>query len=76
MVLAYILISTTPRHSYIVRDYLLKLECIEEAFVVFGQYDVIAKVNAPDTDSLGKLVFGKIRSLETVVSTATLTVIP
>jgi DNA-binding Lrp family transcriptional regulator len=76
MVLAYVLISTTPRHSYEVRDHLLKLECVQDAHVVFGQYDVIAKVNAPDTDSLGKLVFGKIRSMDTVVSTATLTVIP
>ncbi len=76
MVLAYVLISTTPRHSYEVRDQLLKLDCVEDAHVVFGQYDVVAKVNAADTDTLGKLVFGRIRSMDTVISTATLTVIP
>lgn len=76
MVLAYILISSAPRASYDIRNELLKLEEVKEANVVFGQYDIVAKVEVPDSESLGTLVFNKIRAIDTVIATATLTVIP
>lgn len=74
--LAYVLISTIPRASYEVRDRLLGMSGVREAYVVFGQYDVIAKIDVPDSESLGTVVFNGIRSMDEVISTATLTVIP
>ncbi len=75
MVLAFILVATTSCSSYNVRDRLKEVPGVEEAHVVFGQYDVILKVDVPDSETLRKLVFGKIRSMECVISTATLTVL-
>jgi len=49
---------------------------VKEAHVVFGQYDVLVKAEVPDSEVLGKLVFGEIRSMDCVISTATLTVLP
>ena len=76
MVLAFILVATTSCSSYEVRDRLLKLDLVKEAHVVFGQYDVLVKAEVPDSETLGKLVFGEIRSIDCVISTATLTVFP
>lgn len=75
-VLAYILISTVPKASYEVRDRLLELDNVREAHVVFGHYDVIAKIEVPDSERLGFIVFNEIRSMEDVINTATVTVIP
>ena len=75
MVVAFILVATSPPSSYEVRDRLLKVKEVLEAHVVFGQYDVLVKAEVPDSEALGRLVFGKIRSIETVISTATLTVL-
>jgi len=76
MVLAFILVATTTCSSYGIRDKLLKLDAVKEAHVVFGQYDLIVKAEVDDTESLGKLVFGEIRKIDCVISTATLTVLP
>lgn len=76
MVLAFILVATASCSSYEVRDMLLKVEAVKEAHVVFGQYDIIVKAEVPNSEALGKLVFGEIRSMDCVMSTATLTVLP
>jgi len=75
-VLAYVLISTVPRASYDVKERLVGMSGVKEAHVVFGQYDVIAKIEVPDSESLGAVVFNGIRSMDEVISTTTLTVIP
>jgi len=75
MVLAFILVATASCSSYEVRDGLRDLPGVVEAHVVFGQYDVMIKVDVPDSETLRKLVFGRIRSMECVISTATLTVL-
>ena len=46
---------------------------IVELHPLFGEYDLIAKVEAPDFDTLGHVVGTKIRSNEGVVNTKTLT---
>ncbi|MFP4545693.1 MAG: Lrp/AsnC ligand binding domain-containing protein [Methanomassiliicoccales archaeon] len=76
MVMAFILVATTSCSSYEIRDQLLELDEVIEAHVVFGQYDIIVKAEVEDSETLGKLVFGGIRSNECVISTATLTVLP
>lgn len=76
MVLAFILVATASCSSYEVRDKLLEIETVKEAHVVFGQFDIIVKAEVPNSEALGKLVFGEIRSMDCVISTATLTVIP
>lgn len=76
MMLAFILITTASCSSYAIRDKLLQLDAVKEAHVVFGQYDIIVKAEVPDSEALGKLVFGEIRKHDCVISTVTLTVLP
>jgi DNA-binding Lrp family transcriptional regulator len=44
---------------------------VESAEDVSGPYDVIARVSAPDMDSLGQLVVSKIQSVEGITRTLT-----
>ena len=74
MVLAFVLVATTSCSSHEVRDKLMDAPGVEEVHVVFGQYDVIMKVDVPDSETLRRLVFGRIRSMDCVISTSTLTV--
>jgi len=79
MVTAYILVSSFEPptcSSYDLRDKLLMMEAVKEAHVVFGQYDLVVKAEVSDSEALGKLIFGEIRSNECVMNTTTLTVIP
>jgi len=76
MVTAFILVATSSCSSYEIRDLMLEIDAVEEAHVVFGQYDLIVKAEVLDSEELGKLVFGEIRSIDCVISTATLTVLP
>ena len=79
MVTAFILVSSFEPpacSSYDLRDKLLEMEAVKEAHVVFGQYDLVVKAEVSDSEALGKLIFGEIRSNECVMNTTTLTVIP
>jgi DNA-binding Lrp family transcriptional regulator len=79
MVTAFILVSSfepPSSSSYDLRDKLLKIDGVKEAHLVFGQYDLVLKAEAPDSEALGRLIFGDIRSNECVMNTTTLTVVP
>lgn len=79
MVTAFIMVSSFEPpscSSYDLRDRLMEIDAVKEAHVVFGQYDLVIKAEVPDSDALGKLIFGEIRSNECVMNTTTLTVIP
>jgi DNA-binding Lrp family transcriptional regulator len=40
---------------------------------LFGEFDLIAKIDAEDFEELGEIVFKKIRSIKGVIDTKTLT---
>ena len=73
MVIGYILITTIPAKEYDVYDSLLSINEIIELHPLFGEYDLIAKVEAVDFNSLGNLVIDKIRSIPGIIKTKTLT---
>lgn len=72
MAVGFVLISAAPGKEHAVYAQLLKVSEISELHPLFGEYDLIAKVEAPDLDSLGQVVVGKIRSIDGVVDTKTL----
>jgi DNA-binding Lrp family transcriptional regulator len=43
-----------------------------ESHILFGEYDLIVKVEAEDFTNLGKIVVNKIRHIECVIDTKTL----
>lgn len=73
MAMGFILISTAPAREHEVYSDLLKIPEIIELHPLFGEYDLIAKVEAEDFDTLGKIVVERVRAIEGVADTKTLT---
>src|ERR1041385_2337067 len=73
MAVGFVLISAAPGKEHEVYNTLLKVSEIVELHPLFGEYDLIAKLEAADFDTLGHVIVNKIRSIEGVVDTKTLT---
>jgi DNA-binding Lrp family transcriptional regulator len=71
--IGFVLISTAPAKEHEVYTELLRVKGIVELHPLFGEYDLIAKVEAEDFNALGQLVVDKIRSVPGVIDTKTLT---
>jgi DNA-binding Lrp family transcriptional regulator len=72
---AFVLINTEVGGEDEVLKALIGVEGVEEAYIVYGIYDVVAKVRAPDIESLKTIVTTKIRKLPKVKSTLTMVVV-
>ena len=73
MAIGYVLISAALAHEHEVYTKLSKVPEIVELYPLFGEFDLIAKIKARDFEKLGEIVV-KIRSIEGVTDTKTLTV--
>jgi len=72
---AFVLINTEiGSEADVLRD-LKKVEGVDEAFAVYGVYDIIARVRADTMDRLKETVTWKIRRLDKVRSTLTMIVV-
>ena len=72
MVIAYVLISTEPGKEQGVLKTLQKAEGVVEIHPLFGEYDIMAKVEAEGITHLSEIV-EKIRSVEGIKATKTYT---
>lgn len=75
MVQAYILIQTDVGKSAVVAHEVSALEGVLQAEDVTGPYDVIAHIEAPNVDDLGKLVIATIQDIPGITRTLTCTVV-
>jgi len=73
MPVCFILISVAPGHERKVYNKLTKMPEIVECHIVSGDCDIIAKLKVDDLESLPSIVATKIRSVEGVKDTRTLT---
>ncbi len=73
MAVGFVLINVSPGSEKKVFDMMIKWDEIEELHPLFGDYDLIAKVTAPDYETLSDIVVNKIRSIKGVTETKTLT---
>jgi DNA-binding Lrp family transcriptional regulator len=72
---AFVLINTEiGSEADVLRD-LKKVEGVDEAFAVYGVYDIIARVKADTMDKLKETVTWKVRRLDKVRSTLTMIVV-
>ena len=71
MLSAYVLIETEVGKVAHVAQAITKLDGIQLAEDLAGPYDVIAKVQAPSLDELGRLVASRIQLLDGVARTMT-----
>jgi DNA-binding Lrp family transcriptional regulator len=75
MPMAFVLINTEIGSESEVLDDLKKIEAVKEAYMVYGVYDVVAKVSANTMDKLKEIVTWHVRRLDKVRSTLTMIVI-
>ena len=73
MAIGFVLISTAPSKEHDVYNALKKINSIVEVHPLFGEFDLIAKIEAEDFNKLGELVVDKIRTIPGVINTKTLT---
>jgi len=73
MAVGFVLISTAPAKEHEVYDVLLTVKEVVELHPLFGEYDLIAKIEADDFNLLGKVVIDNIRGIPGVIDTKTLT---
>ncbi len=72
---AIVLINTEIGTEQDVFEQLSKIEGVKEAYIVYGVYDIVAKLEAENMDSLKEIVANKIRKLDRVRSTLTMIVV-
>ena len=72
---AYVLINAEIGSEEEVLNELNKVEGVEEAYIVYGVYDIIARNRADTMDKLKEIVTWHVRRLDKVRSTLTMIVI-
>jgi DNA-binding Lrp family transcriptional regulator len=72
---AYVLILTEVGKVAHVARALSDLDGVQVAEDITGPYDVIARIQAPDLDQLGRLVVSRIQLIDGVTRTLTCTVL-
>ena len=71
--IALVLLSTEPGREQDVVMTLKSMPEVSEAMVLFGEYDAYCKVRVDDFSELSRLILAKIRIIDGVVDTTTLT---
>jgi len=74
MSLVYVLLNTEPSQMESVLEEIKEIDGVEEAYMVYGLYDICAKVKTEIPQEL-KGIVQKIRSQNNVSSTLTLMVV-
>lgn len=72
MAVGYVLLNVTPGEEHDVYLQLQQLESVSDATVLFGDYDLIVKLEAVDLSSIAKAVVESIRQIPGIVNTKTL----
>jgi DNA-binding Lrp family transcriptional regulator len=75
MLSAYVLIETEVGKVAHVAQALSDVDGVQVAEDITGPYDVIAKIQAPGLDQLGRLVVSRIQVVDGVTRTLTCTVL-
>jgi len=73
---AIVLITAEPGKEADVMQELKRIPEVKEAMLLFGEYDLFAKVECRDFGSLGNIVIANIRAIDGVELTKTLTAAP
>lgn len=71
---AYVLITTKSGSERVVAEALKKLQEVTELKILYGEYDIIAKVQVKDIEALNAFLLEKIRPVGNVERTSTLIV--
>ena len=72
MATGFALLSISPLHEKEVYEALNTMPEVSEVHPLFGEYDILVKIECGDIDTIGEVVIKKIRSLIGIVDTKTL----
>ena len=72
MAIGFALLSISPLHEKTVYEILGRMPEIVELHPLFGEFDILVKIECNDIDSIGEVVINKIRSTKGVMDTKTL----
>lgn len=72
MAIGFALLSISPLNEKSVYESLKRVPEIREIHPLFGEYDILIKLECRDIDAIGEVIIKKIRSLKGVVDTKTL----
>jgi DNA-binding Lrp family transcriptional regulator len=72
MATGFALLSISPLHEKEVYEALNQMSEISEVHPLFGEYDILVKIECVDIDSIGEVVIKKIRSLSGIVDSKTM----
>jgi DNA-binding Lrp family transcriptional regulator len=72
MATGFALLSISPLHEKEVFEFLSKMPEISEVHPLFGEYDILVKIECGNIDAIGEVVIKKIRSLKGIVDSKTL----
>ena len=71
MTLAFVMVNTVPNQIESVLDKIREIEDVEEAYMLYGVYDILAVVKAETTEELKGIIL-RIRTVNHVLNTLTL----
>ena len=71
---AYVLVGLREAHERTILDNFLDLKEVEEGHILFGEWDIILKVNGENAEDVATFVMENVRSHEDVRLTSTLIV--
>ena len=72
MAIGFALLSISPLQEKVVYDTLKSVPEIIEIHPLFGEYDILVKIECSDIDQIGEVIIKKIRALKGIVDTKTL----
>jgi DNA-binding Lrp family transcriptional regulator len=76
MEIAYVLVKSKIGHEMEVMNDILKIDGVKEVMGTYGVYDIFAKVQVQTRKEIEDVITKKIRKINNVISTTTLSVIP
>lgn len=75
MAIAFVLINAELGAENELVNQLKAVEYVKYVYVLYGAYDLVVKIEAPDNVALKKTISNQLRQLKNVRSTLTMTVI-
>jgi DNA-binding Lrp family transcriptional regulator len=74
MPLAFVMVNTIPDQMESVLEKIREIKCVEEVYMLYGVYDILAEVKTETTEELKEIIL-HIRKVKHVLSTLTLMVV-
>ena len=72
MAVGYVLVSVSPGNEFDVFKKISEVEFVTDATLLFGDYDIIAKLESEGMNQIAKIVVNVIRQIPGVIDTKTL----